>query len=244
MLVRITDCCTMGCTHCMTESHPGGGHMSLDTFRQVLEFSRLDLPVLLISGGEPTEHPQLVQMLKMAKFAGYTTALLSNGEFFSKKPKLAKRIKPLVHAVQVTNDPRFYPRRVKLPKSQACETLRIVAPFGRARKAGLDCTRMSPYCFNLRSATRYYGTVYAAIACLRGKSKMCSPSVNTDGTVVAGEAPECTSIGTVQSTPEALTDALVNLTCNHCGLMDSLAPEQREAVGERWANAVYERGNV
>ena len=115
------------------------------------------------------------------------------------------------------------------------ETLRSLSPFGRARRAQMKCTRMSPFCFNLRSATRRVGHLKRALGTLRSLGKMCSPSINVDGTVVAGEAPECAVIGKVGTlgTPiQEMTKNLVHMRCDWCGLMDGLDGEYREAVGE------------
>jgi len=218
----------------MTESHPEGEHMELDIFRRALEFSRVDMPVLLISGGEPTELPKrkLVLLLKLAQREGYASVLLTNGTFFREKPELAAEIKPLVRAIQVTNDPRFYPKRVKLPPGQECEDhIRSVSPFGKMRNQRGVCTRQTPFCFNLRSTIRFFKNLTLALIHLRQSGKMCTPSVNWDGTVVAGEAPECLPIGTVESTPEEITNAIMKLECNHCGLMDNLDGRHLRAVG-------------
>lgn len=230
MLIRITNRCHMGCSHCMVDAGPEGEHMSIDTFRQVLEFCRTDIPILLISGGEPSEHPDILGLLRMAKRARYKTAFLTNGVFLRERPGLARRIKKFCSiGLQVTNDPRYYPQR--LPSGTKCETLRTIAPFGRALKNGIPTTRMSPFCFNIRSATRYIGSYVGALQHLRWEMRMCSPSVNVDGTVVAGEAPSCCRLGTVWSSLDQITRSLINMQCNKCGLENNLEPKYREVIG-------------
>ena len=51
---------------------------------------------------------------------------------------------------------------------------------------------------------------------------MCTPSINVDGSVVAGEAPSCYKIGDIKSTNEELTQNLNNMKCGKCGLYKNL----------------------
>ena len=65
-----------------------------------------------------------------------------------------------------------------------------------------------------------------------GMSGHCSPSISSDGTIVAGETSNCFPIGDVSSTPEDVTRAIVAMQCNKCGLVDGLTQEQKLAIGE------------
>jgi hypothetical protein len=60
---------------------------------------------------------------------------------------------------------------------------------------------------------------------------MCTPSVNIDGTIVAGEADTCHHLGTVSSTVADIEEALCTMTCNKCGLGKLLSPMHLEAIG-------------
>lgn len=62
MLIKITESCTMGCTHCMNDSKPDGRDMTLDMAQKVVDFlieeykrTKNYINVFVISGGEPTE---------------------------------------------------------------------------------------------------------------------------------------------------------------------------------------------
>jgi sulfatase maturation enzyme AslB (radical SAM superfamily) len=61
MLIRVTNKCTMGCRHCMIEaSAPDGEHMTSEMFEKALDISSLLYShVILLSGGEPFEHPRM-----------------------------------------------------------------------------------------------------------------------------------------------------------------------------------------
>jgi hypothetical protein len=65
-----------------------------------------------------------------------------------------------------------------------------------------------------------------------GMSGNCSPSISSDGTIVAGETSNCFPIGNVHSTADQVTRALVSMSCNKCGLVDNLTQEQKIAIGE------------
>lgn len=86
MLIQITNKCHEGCAHCMQCSHPQGKHMDMATFKNALKFARfLGVSSYIITGGEPTEHPQfyefcetLNRFIKGGKTVGGFT-ITSNG---------------------------------------------------------------------------------------------------------------------------------------------------------------------
>jgi hypothetical protein len=60
----------------------------------------------------------------------------------------------------------------------------------------------------------------------------CTPSINVDGTIRAGEADTCFKIGHVS---DDVVDVLKNISgmkCNKCGLVENLSPEHRVILGE------------
>lgn len=236
MLVRVTDKCSMGCKHCFIEATPHKGHMTLETFKASLAFSKsLGDYTLLVSGGEPTEHPQLEEFLRVAKAEGFVLFLLTNGSWL---PDLRVRnaMLTLCDYIQVTNDLRYYPREVKEvvhPKISFTREIRQVAPFGRAKTGNIVSTRKTPLCFNLRSFTRAYGgDLHKALQMHRFRNGNCTPSVNIDGSIAAGEAVSCCTFGTVRASVAELGKALAAMRCNKCGLCDNLTAEQRAAIGE------------
>lgn len=228
----------MGCSHCLADSKPEGEHMNLETFAKVLEFTiyfeRINYPAVKISGGEPIEHPQLLTLAEMAAKRGVLTILLSNGMFLEDK-ELTETLLEHFTVIQITNDPRFYPVQVPHVKHERIifEThIPTVSPFGRAAVNNIPTNREGPTCFNLRSFVRYTRSFEKALNGLRYSNKFCIPSINIDGTIVAGEAPSCYPIGTVDSEEGELMHAIYNMTCEKCGLVNKLSHEQRVAVGE------------
>ncbi len=234
MLVRITQKCDMGCNHCMVNAKPDGDHMTMEMYKDVLEFILwTGIPLMMFSGGEPTQHPDVIEMINMAIQRSIKVVLLSNGTFLE-KPELRKQIEDLNISVQITNDARYYPRTVPVvdnPNFLYTDELRIITLMGRAEKNELEANRQSPQCFNIRSMTRSLGDFNMALMQHRMTGKMCTPSINIDGTLSAGESNFCKSFGTIYDKGK-LTENLCNFKCNECGLIDKLQPNYRAAIGE------------
>ena len=259
MLVKITNFCSLGCNHCMENSTPAGEHMTRATFLAALALTerlegdawRAGIPRrILVSGGEATEHPDVEWFLSTVIDGGYDVILITNGMWLDDPVLRAKILRPEWKRlmVQVTNDPRFYPKQpINVPTDDSrvvyVPTLTILIPLGRMKPArahsgkdGLP-VRKGPTSFNLRSATRATGDVRIALTMLRaraaiGMSGNCSPSISSDGTIVAGETSNCFPVGNVHSTADQVTRALVSMSCNKCGLVDNLTQEQKLAIGE------------
>jgi hypothetical protein len=240
----------------MEDSTVAGQHMTRETFTAALgltarleglAWSRGIPKMLLLSGGEATEHPEVVWFLETARATGHKVILITNGMWLDDPELRAKILRPdwpdLM--VQVTNDPRFYP---KAPKNVPTDDTRVVfvpqltvlVTLGRLKRSRLPASppvRKGPTSFNVRSLTRSFGDVREALVMLRaraavGMSGHCSPSISADGTIVAGETSNCFVVGNVHSTAEEVTRAIVGMSCNKCGLVDNLTQEQKLAIGE------------
>ena len=231
MLVRITDYCTMGCTHCMVNAGESGGHMDMEMFKWAFDFSVFFDMYLFLSGGEPTSHPQFIDMLEFirnAKIPFFKVLILSNGMFLEDK-KYTDKILGFGYQVQISNDSRFYPKRVKEVKHPLLtyvNRITQVAPFGRAIENKIDIDQRFPGCFNLRSFAQKFDSFREVIFDLRYPAgKFCTPSINTDGSISAGETPFCSLIGTVNSTGDELLNNIRSMSCNSCGLDKNLTGE-------------------
>jgi len=221
----------------MVDATPDKGDMPFDTFLQCLTFAhKIGAPMVFLTGGEPTLHPRLINMLDAVNTAGLRPLMTSNGLFLTEMTQKERDdIFSRVYSIQVTNDPRYYPKRVVRPahpKVYYEDTLRMLSPFGRAVTNGLECNRNAPMCFNLRSATRQFMGFRQALAYLWGVGKFCTPAINIDGTLVAGETPSCHPIGTVWDELETIAANIQTMTCSNCGLVNNLTNEYRRAIGE------------
>lgn len=256
MLVKVTNQCAMRCGHCMEDSRPRTGqHMTLDTFVAALDCVRrvevlarqaLGYRLVLLSGGECTEHPQFLEMLDLVHDAQLVPVIITNGMWLN-DPYLAGHIlrpdrKVLI---QVTNDPRFYPEApphvTRDPRLVNVPELSAILPLGRATRLkdlkGLR-PQVAPGSFNFRSMVRGTGDIRAAVLGLRqralaGKSNgHCTPSIDHEGYFHAGESRLCAKVGTVHSSIEELTHGVLNMgECNNCGLEANLDERHREAIG-------------
>ncbi|MFI5402133.1 MAG: radical SAM protein [Planctomycetota bacterium] len=68
-LVEVTSSCNLRCPMCFAESGPGGTHIEFDTFVKMVDrfvAAEGEADVLQISGGEPTVHPRILDMIRHA----------------------------------------------------------------------------------------------------------------------------------------------------------------------------------
>jgi hypothetical protein len=222
----------------MINSTPDGEHMNIETFRKALELTlRIDPSLIFISGGEPTDHPQFLHFAEVAKeYAKQTSTgkvLVGSNGMFLDDESYTKRILDTGVSFQITNDPRFYPKRIKEIEHPSIiyeEQIRLVSPFGRALTNNIASQKQGPMCFNLRSLCLHYGALGLALIHLRYLIKVCTPSINIDGSIVAGESSSCCKIGDVGSTDEELLKNIRTMKCGKCGLHKGLTG----AYADQW----------
>jgi hypothetical protein len=209
--------------------------MATETFAKVLPFvQRYPYEILMVSGGEPLEHPDFFEMMELAKTLPFPQILILSNGMFLENEKLLQKVIDLGLPCQITNDPRYYPQRIKKidhPLFMYEDHLRVFTKMGRGKDLDQESTRLAPMCFNLRSAGRSLRDFNTALFHLRQSAKFCTPSVNVDGSVVAGETPICYKIGDVESSDEELLEGLLQVSCNNCDLEDNLSPQYRDAIG-------------
>lgn len=237
----------------MESSTLQGRPMSLDMFDRALDCTeRLESLArsigyrhVLLSGGECTDHPDFETIVEKVLSRGLFPIVLSHGMWLSDDARRVSILRPEWKEVsfQITYDPRFYPdgppHHVDDPRLVYIPSLSVMLPLGRFKGQVHSevPTRNSPSSFNFRSLTHSVKDVRVAVAHLRlralqGLSGHCSPSISANGDVVAGESNACFRIGTVDSSPEEITQAVLAMgSCNRCGLESSLSMEHRRAIG-------------
>jgi len=99
-LVEITDACALNCPTCFAGSAPGRGHRSLAEVEAMLDavvISEGGSPdIVQISGGEPAEHPQIIEILKAAKARPIRHVMLNtNGLRLARDPAFADALAAL-----------------------------------------------------------------------------------------------------------------------------------------------------
>jgi len=129
MMIKITTHCSMGCKHCFNAAKPDNNHMSFETLKDTMEFVKrqgIDTQ-LVITGGEPTEHPEFVKFMEyMIDFIVKNDIKLiltvtTNGFWIVDHPEEAKRLTELgtdtqFIAFQISADVRYYPKRLPTHK--------------------------------------------------------------------------------------------------------------------------------
>jgi radical SAM protein with 4Fe4S-binding SPASM domain len=72
--------CDNACAHCYNETPRAGGSLSTEDFKRVIaKVWGLGIPHVCFTGGEPTQHPDLVELVEYAEELGVITGLLTNG---------------------------------------------------------------------------------------------------------------------------------------------------------------------
>lgn len=241
MLLKITNYCTMGCNHCFQDSNPKGEHMTKDIFKRSLDFiKQLNPSILLISGGEPTDHPLFFEFINdlLGVFKKEQLVIISNGQFLNDSEK-RKKIMGLKIQVQVTNDERYYPTKIITDynyKNLIIERhIPTLYPQGRAVTNNLNAPQgvTAPKCFNIRSiCLRNASALQMAIRLLEGYGKFCTPLIGEDGKVYVGESVLCTSVGDVDTPLAEILKNIRNLKCNKCGMEDKLSSVHRSIINQ------------
>ena len=90
--VRLTFDCNDHCIFCLdTDAHDGRMRDVESVKRQILDGRRKGAERLILSGGEPTIHPQYVAFIKLGRLAGYPhIQTVTNGRMFKYRPFLTR----------------------------------------------------------------------------------------------------------------------------------------------------------
>ena len=129
MLLNITNRCKMQCPHCFSNCLPEGTDVSMEILDETISFinnNELRFRVILITGGEPTEHPLLFDILDKLYKTNIPNQygekkvfiLATNGMFLNMSTSeddnkivmdYADRLLSYENLrIQITADPRFY----------------------------------------------------------------------------------------------------------------------------------------
>ncbi len=131
-IIDVTEACNLACPVCFADAQgKGGRHLSLDQISAMMD--RLircegDPEVIQLSGGEPTLHPQIVEIVAMAREKGLKKILLNtNGVALDENPDLLDRLAeqdPTIYLQFDGFDPDTY--RALRGKDLSAQKLRVV----------------------------------------------------------------------------------------------------------------------
>jgi hypothetical protein len=239
MVLKITNKCYMNCTHCMEDSNYKGEHMSDRVFIDTIKFIKnLKFHLLIISGGEPTLNPNIINYINILNKKFDAKLVVASNGYFLKNQNLINQLKDTGAMIQITNDKKFYPTKVKNPNlGHPFEYYDYIGgkitPLGRGKFLDEKTYRDSPMCFNFRSLFKEHKNIYHVLFHLEfGLYKFCSLSIGIKGDVYISECSNCTPIGTIYDSFETLNKNIQNFKCNNCGLYNKLGIQYRVHVGE------------
>lgn len=237
MLLRITNKCDMQCSHCFIKTTTKDDkHMDINTLNNVCSYIEEVKPaVLLISGGEPTQHPYFIQVLDRLLEAvnGRTKVILASNGHFLKDEALKREIYKRPIMIQVSNDSRYYPNRIPLTDEDCnrityVDEIQKLYPLGKANSIQEDIgTFVGPKCYNVRVlAKKSVSNMRELVQKMELEMfKFCYMSIDYDGTVRGGESDYCYSLGNVSLGSHAIFNNLKNMKiddCKACGLIDKM----------------------
>lgn len=241
MLIRITNKCDMQCSHCFIKTTTGDDkHMDINTLNNVCSYIEEVKPaMILISGGEPTQHPYFIHVLdRILEVArdDIKIMLISNG-YFLENEELKREIYKRPIILQVSNDSRYYPKRINVT-NEDCERINYIDriqdlyPLGKANNSDLKNNIGSftgPKCYNVRVlAKKSVSNMRELVNKMeRQMFKFCYMSIDFDGTVRGGESDYCYSLGNVADGASTVFKNLKNMhidDCKACGLIDKMNP--------------------
>jgi len=247
MLYWLTMKCRSGCHHCMQDcKETDTDHATFENTKAFVQFyKRLKINKLLISGGEPTEHPDFEKhLLHILKNVGKKRVVIfpTNGMFLLDSEK-QRAMEKLIYRhmnlfIRITNIEGLYPFYADVKEAwqryhqRFCHQVSVVeqitgmAYIGRAKQNWSDVkrfgnyNRIAPRCFNLHSLSRVSDSFRDLMRTLTTKveNSWCAPSVmGATGDIYAGESRFCTKIGNIADMGEsALMHLKKNQPCGGC----------------------------
>ncbi len=107
--VSITNRCLRGCSFCYKNSKPQGKDISLEDYALILREARdCGVTQIAIGGGEPTLHPDFVNILRMTRDVGIIPNYSTNGDYITNNIIDATEKYCGAMAISVYDDINFY----------------------------------------------------------------------------------------------------------------------------------------
>lgn len=221
MLIQITNRCQMGCPHCMDDSCPDGGMMTERTFCKAVAFAKDNGERhVLISGGEPTEHPDFFEYCRIASNAGLAFSFASNGMWIGdeKVERQMEKVVCLSGCVggQIYSNPKWYRLHnqtvanynrhkewlEKFKIHLELTDIRSMSDIGRAKDcpAAMDEVNKSRYhnmCLTACVTAAQCDNLEDFFLMMLMQGRFCTPMVDYQGNLHMSESWLCPSVGNV-----------------------------------------------
>lgn len=246
MIINITQHCTLRCPHCMQNAGPERKEMmSKEMFCNALQFSKnIGSRVVMISGGEPTSHPDFFNFLKLLVESDFfLISVLSNGTFL-KDHAFAERFAKMISkrsgfSLQISSFKGLYANYDEVNKPNL-KALRLfgekafvcakpsdiqIKPLGRAcsgkwydEAKRINCL---PSCVNssliLAQKNNMKGIGIGIL--LENYRRFCAPIVSWDGSIRLGESEQCKVVANISEPLPVINQKLCSF--RPCGGCDS-----------------------
>ena len=221
MMLQITNRCRMMCPHCMDSATPDGGLMDEETFVNALKLA-VDhgCQHLSVSGGEPSEHPRLLDFCKRINQAHIAFSIMTNGMWLgnAKQEWVFERIAKLrmFCGAQVYSHPKWYRLHDETVRKWTAqqdrwraqhieldtEDILNMSDLGRAKTCpeALEETQKSKYrnmCLAAHVMAAQVGSLRELFTVILAQHRFCIPLVDWRGDFHASESWLCQSFGNV-----------------------------------------------
>ena len=246
MLIKITECCSNGCKHCMNNNIKCERHMSIDTFVDTLKFcKKYDDNIFgnMICGGEPSEHPDFEKFIdiyyQMYNPNFCLLSVLTNGHWILEDYDLFERLtsKYRMLMFQVTYDERYYPRKLDITdKRLQSKRIEIVTEVRNIYRQGRAITNnlpmgeacKGPKCANIRLMLKQrpnFNLSKLLFEMRYGINRHCTPAIHYNGGIGLGESDLCPTPCNIYSSEEDILNSILNCKCTNCKEAWDLLPE-------------------
>ena len=236
MLIKITDKCSMGCNHCLSDCTPNLRDMEWNTFVDAMDFVNKYCSLLkpiLISGGEPTQSGIFLNVIGylIDKRIKNPIIITTNGLWLSDNEWLVKDVKKFLPncSFQIVTDPRYYPIHVNenspifsYDNVTLCRNVMHIYPQGRALENNLPFRAKASKCFNIRAITKQLVEPYLfdIIKTMDSFNKFCTPHIDIDGNIKLGESRLCPVCSNIYKSEKQIIDDIINFQCHQCDFIN------------------------
>lgn len=84
--IQITNRCNLNCKYCYMNANKDLSSMTFDQFKHVVDyFTEVGVEIVMLSGGEPCLHPDIIEMIQYISTKGLEIGLVTNGTIISKE---------------------------------------------------------------------------------------------------------------------------------------------------------------
>lgn len=244
MLIKITDKCSMGCSHCLSDCTPDLCDMEWNTFVDAMNFydkyCKNIMKPILISGGEPTESSIFLNVIQylIDNYSGLIPiTITTNGIWLTKNEWLVKELEKSLPncSFQVVVDDRYYPVHVdedspifKYKNVILCNEVAVLYPQGRALDNNLSCQAKASKCFNIRAITKQMigKSLTDIFSMMIMNAKFCTPHIDINGNIKLGESRLCPVCSNIYKTEEEIINDIINFQCHQCDFLNSKLPKK------------------